>query len=93
MGQLCDQSERLDVSLSKDGQWLTLGEAVARLKGEPKPVPISYSTLRRMAERGEIPTMRIGSRRDRRVPSAAVDELKARLWAEAYPTEDSEGHG
>ena len=68
-----------------DGTWLTLGEAHERLKSEPHPVPMSYQTLRRMVDRGELPTTRIGSRRDRRVTAKAVDELKERMWAEAHP--------
>jgi excisionase family DNA binding protein len=70
-----------------EGAYLTVGEAVERLNAEPRPVPIKGQTLRRMAERGEVPTIRIGLRRDRRFPAAAVEALKERLWAEAHPDE------
>ena len=90
-----EQSERLGRSgaLVGDGTWLTLGEAVTRLKAAPKPVPISYSTLRRMAESGEIPTTRVGRRRDRWVPAKAIDALKAEKWAEGHPEEGQDEAG
>ena len=68
--------------------YLTVSEAVERLNAEPHPVPIKQQTLRRMAERNEVPTIRVGLRRDRRFPVAAIDALKARLWAEANPDPD-----
>lgn len=69
-----------------EGKYLTVGEAVERLTSEPHPVPMSDQTLRRMAERGEVPTIRIGTRRDRRFPVEAIDTLKAQMWAEAHPS-------
>src|SRR6266700_909151 len=67
---------RWEQALVGDGTYLTIGEAVQRLNAEPHPVPIGDQTLRRMVERGLMPAMRIGIRRDRRLPAAAVDELK-----------------
>lgn len=74
-------------TLVGEGTYLTVGEAVARLTAEPHPVPMSDQTLRRMAERGEVPTIRIGVRRDRRFLATVIAELNERMWAEAHPPE------
>jgi len=51
---------------------LTLGEAAERLG-------ISYQSIYKWVERGEIPTVRVAGRR--RVPSTALDEI-IRRWNE-----------
>lgn len=71
-----------------DARYLTVGQAVARLNAEPHPVPIKDQTLRRMAERGEVPTIRVGLRRDRRFLASVIEGLKERLWREANPPTD-----
>jgi hypothetical protein len=74
-----------------DGTYLTVGEAVTRLTSEPHPVPVAEQTLRRMVDRGEVTTVRIGLRRDRRLLATAVDALKERMWAEAHPPANDSG--
>lgn len=68
-----------------DGTYLTLGEAVRRLKSEPHPVPIGEQTLRRQATQYGLRMIRIGIRRDRRFLASEIDALKERMWAEANP--------
>ncbi len=61
-------------------EWLTLGQAVARLRAQPHPVPVTDKILRGMADRGMVASARIGTRGDRHFRMDVIDTLKEDLW-------------
>jgi len=63
-----------------DGTYLTVGETVTALSGL-----MSEDTVRRMADRGEIRSIRMGARGDRRLVAADVYKLRDDMQAQISP--------
>jgi len=64
-----------------DGTWLTVGEAVQQMW----PVKVSDQTIRRLADRGRLRSMRLPTdRRDRHILADDVARLREEMLTEAY---------